>query len=176
MLVLEEYEHAQARGARMYAELAGYSSVNSAFDIFSPEPDGLGIVRTMQQSLVEAGLGVGDVDWVNSQGFSIRGFDQMETRCIRRVFAETDEGPRVSAVSSWIGNSIGAMGGIQAALSALALDHQVFPPQDNMENPDAAYPVRLLGRQAEKGTLNAVIQNSYCFMGKNSSLVFKRIV
>ena len=174
MVVLEEYSHAVARGARIYAELAGYSSVNSAFDIFSPEPNGLGIVRTMKLSLEEAQISPQSVDWINSQGFSIPGFDQMETRCIRDVFAETETGPRVSAVSSWIGNSIGAMGGIQAAVSALALKHQIFPPQDNLENPDTAYPVRLIGRQAETGALNVVVQNSYCFMGKHSSLVFKR--
>ncbi len=176
MLVLEEYAHAKTRGARLYGEISGYSSVNSAFDIFTPEPDGLGIVRTMKEALKESQLTPQDVDWVNSQGFSIPAFDQMETRCIGSVFAGAGEGPRVSAISSWIGNSIGAMGGIQAAASALALEHSVFPPQDNLEDPHPDHPVRLVGRAAEEGKVNVVVQNSYCFMGKNSSLVFRRIV
>ncbi len=174
MVVLEDYDHAKARGARIYAELAGYSSVNSASDIFSPEPNGLGIVRTMQEALREAGVSPQDVDWVNSQGFSILEFDRMEARCIGSVFPGLENGPRVSAVSSWIGNSIGALGGIQAVASALALEHQLFPPQDNVEEPDPAYPVRLMGRHAEEGPIEVIVQNSYCFMGKNSTLVFKR--
>ncbi len=176
MIVLEEYAHAKARGAHLYAEISGYSSVNSAFDIFTPEPDGLGIVRTMNEALKESRFTPQDVDWVNSQGFSIPAFDQMETRCIGAVFSGSGDGPRVSAISSWIGNSIGAMGGIQAVASALALDHSVFPPQDNLEAPDPDCPVRLVGRAAEEGNVNVVVQNSYCFMGKNSSLVFRRIV
>jgi len=174
IVILEEYEHAKARGARLYAELAGYSSVNTALDIFSPEPNGLGIVRSMKEALREAQLLPTQVDWVNSQGFSIPEFDRMETRCIQSVFADPAQAPRVSAVSSWIGNSIGAMGGMQAVLSALAMDRQLIPPQDNLDDPDPASGVRLVGRRAEAGPVNVVVQNSYCFMGKNSSLLFRR--
>lgn len=174
ILILEELSRAQARGARIYAEISGYASANSAFDVFHPEPNGMGIVRTMKTALQEARQSPQQVDWVNAQGFSIPAYDQMESRCVQEVFSSVNHRPRVSAVSSWIGNPIGALGGIQAVLSALALERQAFPPQENLEDPDPAYPLHWMGRRPEPGAINVVVQNSYCFMAKNSSLVFQK--
>jgi len=174
-LILENLEHAKTRSARIYAEVGGYSSANSAFDVFHPEPNGMGIVRTMKMALQEAQIPLTQVDWVNAQGFSIPVYDQMESRCMQEVFGPIGHRPRISAISSWIGNPIGALGGIQAALSALALERQTFPPTDNLDDPDPAYPLHWMKRHPEPGPVNVVVQNSYCFMGKNSSLVFRRV-
>jgi 3-oxoacyl-(acyl-carrier-protein) synthase len=99
----------------------------------------------------------------------------MESRCIREIFYKAEEGPRVSAVSSFIGNPIGAAGGIQGVVSALALDTQTIPPHAGIDQPDIERPVRLMGMQPESIALEAVMQNSYCFMGKHSSLTFKHL-
>jgi 3-oxoacyl-[acyl-carrier-protein] synthase II len=174
IIVLEEEEHARARGATIYAELCGYATANSACSILDPEPDGLGIVRTMQDALREANATTEQVDWIHAQGFSIPAFDQMEMRCMRRVFPDIEQGPRVSAVSSLIGNPIGALGGLQAVAIALALKHQKLPAQGNLDNPYTENALRWTGSTAEAAPLDLVLQNSYCFMGKTCSLVYRR--
>jgi 3-oxoacyl-[acyl-carrier-protein] synthase II len=176
ILILESEGHARARGAPCYAEIAGYSSASSAFSMLEPEPNGLGLVRTMKDTLREAGLTSSDVDFVNAQGFSLPDFDRMESRCIRDVFPDAQNGPWVGAVSSFIGNTIGASGGIQGVVSALALDRQMLPPHISINEPDAEQPLRLAGSSPSPVSLRAVMQNSYCFMGKHSSLIFKRVL
>jgi 3-oxoacyl-[acyl-carrier-protein] synthase II len=175
MVVLEEYEHARARGARIYTELVAYSTVNSAYDIFHPEPNGYGIERSMNETLREAGLTPSSVSWVNAQGFSIPEYDRVERRCVHNVFAGPSEFPRVSAVSSWIGNPIGALGGIQAVASALAMERQAIPPHQAVSMEDSPDRIRLVERGSEETDVSVIVQNSFCFMGKSSSLVFKRL-
>ncbi|OGR88946.1 MAG: hypothetical protein A2992_06900 [Elusimicrobia bacterium RIFCSPLOWO2_01_FULL_59_12] len=175
LLVLEEYEHAQRRGARVYGELSAYATANSAFSVFAPEPDGHGIERTMKDSLQEAGVRPMDVSWVNSQGLSILEYDRMEERCIRNVFPGGEKGPRVSAISSWIGNPIGALGGIQAVASALALERRVIPPHAQQDGSPEEGALPLMRLASGPSDVSAVVQNSFCFMGKNSSLIFKRV-
>jgi 3-oxoacyl-[acyl-carrier-protein] synthase II len=175
ILVLEEAEHAKARNARIYAELSGYSSVSSAYSIFDPEPNGLGLVRTMQDVLQQADCSQNDVGYINAQGFSIPRFDRMEVRCVREVFAASAVTPKMGAVSSLIGNTIGASGGIQAVISALALSEQVIPPQRAVQRAAEDGGVSLAAAVPEHGRLHSVIQNSFCFMGKHSSLIFQRV-
>lgn len=174
ILILEEYEHARARGAHLYAEVSGYFSANSAFHPLYPEPNGYGMVRTMKEALREANITPHAIDLVSAQGVSLLDFDRMESRCIRETFSEFEISPRVSAISSMTGNSLGAMGAFQAIASTLALDRQMFPSHANVSHPDSAYPIRLSGARAEPSVLNAVVQNSYCFMGKHSSIVYKK--
>ncbi len=174
VLVLEEYEHALRRGATIYAEVSGYFNTNSAFHLFNPEPNGDGLVRTMNEALKEADVTPNEVDFVNAQGFSLPDFDQMESRCIQEVFSKGHR-PRVSAVSSWIGNSMGALGGIQGVVSALAIKHQILPPHARVKAADLPAGLQLAGSSAEQSSIRAVVQNSFCFMGKHSSVVYKRI-
>ncbi len=175
MLVLENAAHARARGATVYAELAGYGTANSAYDIFRPEPTGYGIERTMHDALREAHISARQVGWVNAQGFSIPAYDRMERRCIRQVFDETRHTPAVRAISAWTGNPIGALGGFQAAASAMALYAQALPMHPSCEQPEDDFAVPLTSTSGKPVSLEAVIQNSFCFMGKNSTLVFKRV-
>jgi 3-oxoacyl-[acyl-carrier-protein] synthase II len=174
MVVLEEYEHARARGAHIYTEVISYSSVNSAYDIFNPEPNGYGIERTMKDTLREAALSTASVSWINSQGFSISAYDQMERRCVHNVFGDLPEFPPMSAISSWIGNPIGALGGIQAVASALAMDRQMIPPHKAVEVEASAHRIHLAPCGPQEIDVSVIVQNSFCFMGKNSSLVFQR--
>jgi 3-oxoacyl-[acyl-carrier-protein] synthase II len=175
MLLLEEYHHARARGAPLYAEVGGYFNANSAFHPLYPETNGAGLVRSMKAVLQRSDLFPQDVDFINAQGLSLLNYDQMESRCMNEVFNETMPKARISAVSSYIGNSLGALGGIQAVVSALALRHQLYPPHPALEVADPSLKSRLVGPLAEAGSLNVVVQNSYCFMGKHSSLVFKKV-
>jgi 3-oxoacyl-[acyl-carrier-protein] synthase II len=175
MVVLEEYAHAVSRGAHIYTELISYSTVNSAFDIFTPEPNGYGIERTMKDTLREASLLPQSVSWINSQGFSIPMYDQMERRCIHNVFGELEKFPPMSAISSWVGNSIGALGGMQAVASALAMDRQMIPPHKTVHVEESPHRIRLAESAPQKTDVSVIVQNSFCFMGKNSSLVFQNV-
>jgi len=172
MLVLETEEHARARGARIYAEISGYSSVNSAYDVFRPEPNGFGIERTMLETLEQAGHRPEDVDWVNCQGFSIPEFDAMESRCIRDVFGLAQ--PYASAISATIGNPVGALGALQAAASVLAIHQGQRPPHPVYIDAAAHSGIRWVSPAQSQADIQVVMQNSFCFMGKNSSLLFQK--
>lgn len=171
VLVLEEYEHARRRGATIYGEVAGYFNTNSAFHLFNPEPNGDGLVRTMREALKEAHVTPAEVDFINAQGLSLPAYDHMESRCIQEVFSGSHL-PQVSAVSSWIGNSMGAMGGIQGVVSALALKYQTLPPHAETQEPEE---ISLAGSSAIATPIRAVVQNSFCFMGKHSTVVYKKM-
>ena len=175
MLVLEEYEHAKSRGATMYAEVAGYFNANSAFHPLAPEPNGHGLVRSMREALKRAHVTPQEVSVVNAQGLSLIDYDGMEARCMAEVMSETAPHARLSAVSSFIGNTLGASGGIQGVVSALAIRHQIIPPHHGSENGNPMLYPRLAAPVGEPGTVNSIVQNSFCFMGKHSTLVFKRI-
>lgn len=174
MLVLEELEHAKARGATIYAEIGAYRSFNSAYHMLYPEPNGLGLVRTMKEALGEAEVSADQVDLINAQGSSLLDYDRMESRCMQEAFADCSVMPRVSAISSMTGNPLGALGGFQAVVSALSLERQTFPPHTNVSEPDSLYPIRLSSAETEAGVLRAAVQNSYCFMGKHSTIVYKK--
>ncbi len=174
MLVLEDLSHAQRRDAPIYAEICGYQNSNSAYHILYPEPNGLGLIRTMKEALHEAEATPGQVDLINAQGNSLLDYDRMESRCIQETFSEGNPIPPVSAITSLIGNPLGALGAFQAAVSALALQNQMFPPHANSFTPDTAYPIHLTGPKAKAGPIRVVVQNSYCFMGKHSTMVYKK--
>jgi len=175
MLVLEEYEHARARGATIYAEVGGYFNSNSAFHPLAPEPNGYGLVRSMREALKRAHVTSQEVNFVNAQGLSLLDYDGMESRCVSDVLMETAPHARLSAISSLIGNTLGASGGIQGVVSALALQRQIIPPHRASSTVNPSLQARLAGPQPQPDPLDVVVQNSYCFMGKHSTLVFKRV-
>lgn len=173
LLVLESRDHAQARGAHIYGEIAGYASGSSAFDLLRPETNGHGLVNTMRRALKEAHLTPRDVDTVHGQGFSLRDYDDMEARCIRDVFHPTAD-PLITAISSSTGNAMGGMGGWQAVASALMLDRQARPPVANLTQPANTYPLNLVQTPRQPRAVDHLVQNAFCFLGKSSTLVMRR--
>jgi len=173
LLVLESLEHAQARGAHAYAEIVGYASGSSAFDMLRPEPNGGGLISTMRRALEEAHLSPAEIDVVHGQGLSIPEHDAMEARCLWETFGKGAAQPVVTAVSSWIGNSLGAMGALQAAANALMIRHQAVPSIANYGTSASLYPLRMTREVMPVGPARVVLQNSYCFMGKSNTLIFR---
>jgi len=176
LLVLESLEHATARGAHIYAEVAGYASGSSAFDVLRPEPNGKGLVSTMKRALLEAGISADDIPVVHSQGLSMRDHDLMEARCLWELFGNSPASPAVTAVSSWTGNSLGGLGAMQAASSALMIDQRAVPGLANTLAAPEVYPLKLQSRTEKNKHVRAVLQTAYCFMGKSSVLIFKEVV
>jgi len=174
LFVMESLDHAKARGARIYAEVAGYASGNAAFDSLRPEPNGNGMVHTLKRTLREAGMQPQEIDVIHGQGLSLPEYDAMEARCLWETFGKQDKTPAVTAVSSWIGNSLGGLGAFQAATNVLMLERQMVPTIANYHAPVNESLLRFVDKPVTGG-IRAVLQNAYCFMGKSSSLIFKRM-
>jgi 3-oxoacyl-[acyl-carrier-protein] synthase II len=172
LLVLESLEHAQARGARIYAEVTGYASGNSAFDVLKPEPSGKSLTSTLRRSLDEAHLRPEEVDVMQLQGLSMPAYDNMEAHCLHQTFGDSGHAPRLSAVSSTLGNSLGALGAFQAAASVLMLERQGVPALPVYEHANRIF-VRPPDATDPK-PIDVIVQNSYCFLGKSSALVLRR--
>jgi 3-oxoacyl-[acyl-carrier-protein] synthase II len=175
MMVIEEYEAARRRGARIYAELAGFGMSGDAFHITSPPEDGRGAAACMQNALNDAQLGPGDVQYINAHGTSTPAGDLAETLAIRRVFGGDADNIAVSSTKSMIGHLLGASGAVEAIFSVLALHHQVAPPTINLENPGEGCDLDYIPGAARNMPMNVVISNSFGFGGTNGSLVFRKV-
>ena len=176
IVVLEEYEHAKARGAKIYAEVAGYGLSGDAFHITSPDTSGNGGERAMRAALESAGVEGADVDYVNAHGTSTPAGDETEVRAVSRVLG--DEGSakaNLSSTKSAIGHLLGAAGAVEAIFSALAIRDNVAPPTLNLENPSFDSPVNLTPNTAVKREINTVLSNSFGFGGTNAALVLKQV-
>ncbi len=176
LLVVESLEHAKARGAEIYAEIIGYAGGNSAFDALRPDLNGTGLVSTMRRAMREGHVEVEDVHVIQGLGLSLRDYDDMEARCISETFDRSRTSPWVTAVSSHVGNSLGALGGFQAASSVLSLQRQKVPSLLNFERGNPRYALRTITPTRQPEHLDVVVQNAYCFLGKTSTLVFRRYV
>jgi 3-oxoacyl-[acyl-carrier-protein] synthase II len=174
LMVMETLDHARARGATIYGEIIGYASGNSAFDVLKPDSNGHGLVSTMRRALSEAGIRPGDVDVVHAQGLSLPEYDAMELRCFSETFEPEGKRPHVAAISSWTGNSLGALGAVQGAGSLLMLDRQTIPSIANTQSLPDAYPANIVRKTLTGERAEIVLQTSYCFLGKSSTLIFKR--
>jgi 3-oxoacyl-[acyl-carrier-protein] synthase II len=174
LLVMESLEHAQSRGAPIYGEIIGYASGNSAFDVLKPDTNGHGLVSTIRRTLGEAGLQPGDVDVVHAQGLSMPAYDDMELRCFSETFGAHGLQPPVAAVSSWTGNSLGALGAVQGAASLLMLERQAVPAVANIQSSSSSWPANVVRKTRVGGRTEIILQTSYCFLGKSSTLLFKR--
>jgi len=173
-LILEELEYAKARGATIYAELAGFGMSGDAYHITAPPEDGAGAARCMSAAIADAGLNPEDVDYVNAHGTSTPLGDVAETRALKKVFGEHASKLAVSSTKSTTGHLLGAAGGIEAVFSVLALHNQIIPPTINLENPGEGCDLDYVPNTARDSELNAVISNSFGFGGTNGSLLFKR--
>ena len=174
VIVLEELERARGRGAPIYAELVGYGMSADAFHITAPSEDGDGGMRVMASALEDAGVGIEAVDYINAHGTSTPFNDKLETLAIRRLFGEHAAKLAISSTKSMTGHLLGAAGGLEAGITALAVRHQVAPPTINYETPDPACDLDYVPNTARPMTITYALSNSFGFGGTNGALLFKR--
>ncbi len=175
VLVLEEYEFAKARGARIYCELSGYGMSADAYHITAPAEDGEGAARSMVNSLRNAGLNVDGIDYVNAHGTSTPLGDIAETVAIKRCFGDHARKLCISSTKSMTGHALGAAAGIEAVVTVLAVHHQIAPPTANLRDQDPQCDLDYVPLVARPMPIRAAISNSFGFGGTNSSLVFRRM-
>jgi 3-oxoacyl-[acyl-carrier-protein] synthase II len=172
ILVLEEYEHAKARGAKIYAEVVGYGMSGDAHHITAPAEDGNGGYRAMQAALKRAKLNPSDIDYINAHGTSTPLGDEIELGAVKRLFGDHAYELTMSSTKSATGHLLGAAGAVEAIFSILALRDQVAPPTLNLENPSEGCDLDLAPKQAKPRKIRNVLSNSFGFGGTNASLVF----
>lgn len=175
IVVLEEYEHAKARGANMYAEVVGYGLSGDAYHITSPAEDGSGGFRAMQAALKRSGLAPEDIGYINAHGTSTPKGDEIELRAVERLFGGASDALTMSSTKSSIGHLLGAAGSVEAIFSVLAMRDGVVPPTLNLENPSVETGLNLVPLKAQEKKVKAVLSNSFGFGGTNASLVFKAV-
>ncbi|HWL06542.1 MAG TPA: beta-ketoacyl-ACP synthase II [Xanthobacteraceae bacterium] len=174
-VVLEEYEHARRRGARIYAELVGYGLSGDAYHITAPTPDGDGAYRCMMAALKRAGLGPSDLDYVNAHGTSTPLGDEIELGAVHRLAGNAASRLTMSSTKSATGHLLGAAGAVEAIFSILSIRDQVAPPTINLDNPSVETAIDLVPHKAKPTSIDAVLSNSFGFGGTNASLVFRRV-
>lgn len=173
-LVLEELEHARARGATIYAELVGFGMSGDAFHMTSPPDDGAGAARCMRNALRDAGLNADQVQYINAHGTSTPAGDLAEAAAVKSVFGDHAYRVAVSSTKSMTGHLLGAAGTVEAIFSVLAIRDQVAPPTINLEEPDEGCDLDFVPHQARSMPIDVVLSNSFGFGGTNGSLVFRR--
>lgn len=174
VLLLEELERARGRGAKIYAEMVGYGMSSDAFHITQPSEDGDGAVRVMTNAIKDAGIQPHDVDYINAHGTSTHYNDKLETLAIKRVFGDSAYSIPVSSTKSMMGHLLGAAGGVEAGISALALHDQIVPPTANYEKPDPDCDLDYVPNAARRTPMRYVLSNSFGFGGTNAALLMKR--
>lgn len=173
ILVLEEYEHAMARGARILAELVGYGATADAYHITAPAPDGNGARRAMQEALAQAGFAPSDIGYINAHGTSTPLGDIAETGAIKAVFGA--DAPPVSSTKSMTGHLLGGAGALEAVISTMALVDGILPPTINLDDQDPQCDLDYVPNVARESRVDAVMSNSFGFGGHNATLIFARI-
>lgn len=174
-LVLEEYERAKARGARIYGEIVGYGLSGDAYHITAPAEDGDGGFRSMRMALKRAGIGPEDVDYVNAHGTSTPRGDEIELGAVERLFGAAAEGLVMSSTKSSIGHLLGAAGAVEAIFCLLAMRDNIAPPTLNLDDPSVATPINLCANASFKTQIDVILSNSFGFGGTNASLVMRRV-
>jgi 3-oxoacyl-[acyl-carrier-protein] synthase II len=174
-VVLEEYEHAKQRGAKIYAELIGYGLSGDAYHITAPAPDGDGAFRCMTAALKRAGISPAGVDYINAHGTSTPLGDEIELGAVQRLVGNDAARLSMSSTKSSIGHLLGAAGAVEAIFSILAIRDQLAPPTINLDNPSVETPIDLVPHQARKRPISVALSNSFGFGGTNASLVFRKV-
>jgi 3-oxoacyl-[acyl-carrier-protein] synthase II len=175
VVVLEELEHARARGARIYAELIGYGLSGDAYHITSPSEDGDGAYRCMKMALKRAGITPAEIDYINAHGTSTPVGDEIELNAVQRLLGGDASRVAMSSTKSSIGHLLGAAGSVEAIFSILAMRDRVAPPTLNLDNPSVKALVDLVPYKAREREIDVVLSNSFGFGGTNASLVFRRL-
>jgi 3-oxoacyl-[acyl-carrier-protein] synthase II len=174
IVVVEAYEHAVARGAKIYAEIVGYGMSGDAYHITSPSDDGDGALRCMQSAVKRAGIATSDIDYINAHGTSTPLGDEIELRAVERLMGNSAGKLSMSSTKSATGHLLGAAGAIEAIFSVLAIRDGVIPPTLNLDNPSVETPIDLTPLVAVHKDVDVVLSNSFGFGGTNASLVFRR--
>ncbi|RAK61417.1 beta-ketoacyl-[acyl-carrier-protein] synthase II [Phenylobacterium hankyongense] len=175
ILVLEEYEHAKARGAKIYAEVAGYGLAGDAYHITAPAEDGDGGFRAMKAAIKDAGITPSDIDYINAHGTSTPLGDEIELNAVQRLLGNAASTVTMSSTKSATGHLLGAAGAIEAAFTCLAIRDQIAPPTINLDNPSVETPIDLAPNKARPREINIAMSNSFGFGGTNASVVFKKV-
>ncbi len=177
IVILEELEHARARGAKIYGEIVGYGMSGDAYHITAPSPEGDGAFRAMQAALKRSGLGLDDIDYINAHGTSTPLGDEIELGAVRRLFGASANRLSMSSTKSSIGHLLGAAGAVEAIFCLLAMRDQVVPPTLNLDNPsENCLGMDLVPHTAKQREVRAVMSNSFGFGGTNASVIFKKDV
>ena len=176
VVVLEEYEHARARGAKIYAEIIGYGLSGDAYHITAPSSDGDGAYRCMEAALNRAGISAAEVDYVNAHGTSTPMGDEIELAAITRLAGDAASGLTMSSTKSSTGHLLGAAGAIEAIFSVLAIRDGMAPPTINLDNPSVETDIDLVPHKAKAMNIDVALSNSFGFGGTNASLVFRKFV
>jgi len=174
VLILEELEHAKARGAKIYAEVAGYGLSGDGYHMAAPPEDGNGAVRCMRMALKDAGMKPEGVDYVNAHGTSTPLNDVVETRALKTAFGDHAYKLAISSTKSMTGHMLGGAGGIESVFTALSIKHQIAPPTINLENPDPECDLDYVPNQARAMKIRAAMSNSFGFGGTNAVLIMKQ--
>lgn len=175
VVVLEEYEHAKKRGAKIYAEVVGYGLSGDAYHITSPQPEGNGGFRSMRGALKHSGLNSEEIDYINAHGTSTPMGDTIELNAVKNLLGEQANHVSMSSTKASIGHALGAAGGIEAIFATLAIRDQIAPPTLNLENPDEGCDIDLVPLNAKERRINVALSNSFGFGGTNASLILKKI-
>lgn len=177
IVVLEEYEHAKKRGAKIYGEVVGYGLSGDAYHVTAPAPDGSGGYRAMQAALKRAGMTPDDIDYINAHGTSTPLGDEIEFNAVKRLFGNASSNLAMSSTKSAVGHLLGAAGAVEVIFSVLAMNRGVVPPTLNLDNPsDGIKGINLVPHEAQQKTdINAVLSNSFGFGGTNASIILKRV-
>jgi 3-oxoacyl-[acyl-carrier-protein] synthase II len=174
VIVLEELEHARRRGAKIYAEILGFGSSADAHHIAAPEPTGLGAVRAMQAAIAEAGLNLDEIDYINAHGTSTPLGDTAEVSAVKDLFGDHARKLVLGSTKSMTGHTLGAAGGVESVITALAVHHGVIPPTINLDDPDDGFDLDFAASGAQERPVRNALNNSFGFGGHNVSLVFTR--
>jgi 3-oxoacyl-[acyl-carrier-protein] synthase II len=175
IVVLEELDHAKARGAKIYGELIGYGLTGDAYHITAPAPDGDGAYRCMAAALKRASVTPAEIDYINAHGTSTPLGDEIELNAVQRLAGNAAGKIAMSSTKSMVGHLLGAAGAVEAIFSLLAMRDQIAPPTINLDNPSVETPIDLVPHKAVKRQIETVLSNSFGFGGTNASLVFRRV-
>jgi 3-oxoacyl-[acyl-carrier-protein] synthase II len=175
-VILEEYEHARNRGAKIYAEIGGIGLTGDGYHITAPAPGGEGAVRAMRESIRDAGISINDVDYINAHGTSTPYNDVNETKAIKTLFGEHAYEMVVSSTKSMTGHLLGAAGGIEAIATVLSIKNNLIPPTINLDNPDPECDLNYSAKKTTQKEVKVAISNTFGFGGHNASILFKEFV
>lgn len=175
VVVLEEYEHAKARGAKIYAEVIGFGMSSDAYHMTSPPEDGSGAAASMRNAIKDAGISPADIQYINAHGTSTPAGDKAECQAVKSVMGDAVNKVAVSSTKSMIGHLLGAAGAVEAIFSVLAIRDQVAPPTINLDNPSEGCDINLVPHVAQPMPINITMSNSFGFGGTNGTLVFRKV-
>ena len=175
VVVLESYEHAKARGAKIYAEVVGYGMSADAYHITAPAEDGDGAYRCMKAALARAGVAPSEIDYVNAHGTSTPMGDEIELEAVERLFGNSTGKLAMSSTKSAIGHLLGAAGAVEAIFSVLAIRDNIAPPTLNLDQPSVETAIDLMPHKPKKREIDIALSNSFGFGGTNACLVLRRV-